>query len=378
MIAGHQPESILIIRPSALGDVCRTVPVLVSLRRAMPAAQIDWIVRDVFAPAIAAHPDLTTALTFPRDRFAQSWRNPAAATELLMWLTRLRRKHYDIAIDCQGLLRSGMITRVTGAAQRVGDRAAREFAWLGYNIRHPRPRGDTLRTGARQPLHTVDAMLGLLSSLRIQAVPDMTLYVDPKDAAEWDGMRLDLGLGGARYAVLAPTNRWTSKRWPAERFAQLLGPLRARGFDAAIIIGTAREAEQVRAIVGVPAPPGMSVVNLVGKTTLGGTMAAIASAALVIANDSAPLHMAVGFNRACVALYGPTDPAVVGPYLRPETVVRKFTPRPGELVNFKSRSLGDSLMRLIEVDDVLERVDAVMHGSAAPAHWATFRERLVR
>ena len=70
------PKRILIVRPSALGDVCRTVPVLVSLRRAFGRAQIDWLVQAQFADAITAHPALDRIVTFPRTQMADWWHNP--------------------------------------------------------------------------------------------------------------------------------------------------------------------------------------------------------------------------------------------------------------------------------------------------------------
>ncbi|HWB20901.1 MAG TPA: glycosyltransferase family 9 protein [Phycisphaerales bacterium] len=359
------PQRILIIRPSALGDVCRTVPVLASLRQAFPEAEIDWVVQDDFAPAISAHPALSSVVAFPRHRFATWWHNPFAAWELVQWLTKLRRTHYDIAIDCQGLGRSGLIAKVTGASRRVGHRAARELGWLGYNIRHPGPdriRGN--RNADAKPVHTVDSMLSLLACLHIPIVPDMALYLKQEDADSWVDLRGELGLGGSKYAVLAPTSRWLSKRWPIERFAELLEPLHERGFDAAVVVGSASELAQVQPLLDAQPPHGMQLVNLVGQTTLAGSMAVIASASLVIANDSAPLHIAVGFDRPCVALFGPTDPAIVGPYNRPESVVRKYAPREGEEINFKSSRLRDSLMRLIETSDVVERIDDEMTRSA--------------
>ena len=132
------------------------------------------------------------------------------------------------------------------------------------------------------------------------------------------------------------------------------------------MIGGPDEARQVEDLVNPASDTASDIVDLVGRTTIGQTMAVIAGADLVIANDSAPLHVAVGFDRPCVALFGPTDPALVGPYHRPETVVRKYEPRPGETINYRDGKLGDELMRLISVDDVLERVDAVLTGAATP------------
>src|SRR6266550_79225 len=98
----NDPERILIVRPSALGDVCRTVPVLASLKQGFPNAAIDWLVQDSFADAVRAHPDLNAVIEFPRTRFAAWWR-PSVAADVARWLHGLGRAKYDLVLDCQGL-----------------------------------------------------------------------------------------------------------------------------------------------------------------------------------------------------------------------------------------------------------------------------------
>lgn len=353
---GATPRRILIVRPSALGDVCRTVPVLASLKRAWPQSTIDWLVQDDLAPAIEAHPALHAVIHFPRRQFGRSWYNPATTIELWRWLGRLRQTRYDLVLDCQGLGRSGLFTWMTRAPGRIGLATARELAWIGYTRRITPPMAP----------HTVDHMLALVSAVDVEPISDMQLYIMVDHARAWASQADALGLIGTRYAVLAPTARWLSKRWPIERWKSLIPQLLDRGFERIVVIGAPGEEDQVAAIQSTSGdvPPDV-VINLVGQTSIGQTMAAIADASLVIANDSAPLHMAVGFDRPLVALFGPTDPAFVGPYRRDEAVVRNYTPRAGETVHFKDARLGDSLMRLIEVDDVLACVDAQVQHAAA-------------
>ena len=164
---------VLIIRPTALGDVVRTVPALVSLRAAMPQARIDWLVHDAYADAIRHHPALDGVIEFPRRRFGRAWTSPAIARELWRWTASLRRARYDLVFDLQGLARSGWFTFVTGAARRVGFANAREGAWLGYNRRH--------RVDAE--VHAVDRMLALLEAEGVPVQRDMRLYLGDADRA---------------------------------------------------------------------------------------------------------------------------------------------------------------------------------------------------
>lgn len=338
------PHRILIVRPSALGDVCRTVPVLASLREAFPEARIDWVVRDGYAAAIAAHPDLDEAIPFPRARFARWWRSPRVAAEVRGWLRDIGRRRYDLVLDCQGLGRSGLITRATRAPRRLGPSNAREFAWVGY----------TERVDVAHRCHTVDRMLALVEAAGAPARPDLSLHVPGTDRDWWSDRRARETDHGSAYAVLAPTARWASKRWPIERWIELLPVLRERGHERAVVIGAPGEEDQVR-----PLANQTGVIDLVGQTTVGQTMAVVASAGVVVANDSAPLHMAVGFDRPLVALFGPTDPAAVGPYGCDDWVVRAPPPA-GSSVNYRAASTGDELMRAITVGAVTERLAAAL------------------
>lgn len=353
MVISTDPRGILIVRPSALGDVCRTVPVLASLRRAFPDARIDWVVRDAFVEAIAAHPDLTEPIAFPRRRLARWWWNPAAARDAICWFSELRRRRYDLVFDLQGLGRSGLITRATAAPKRVGYRDAREMAWLGYNVRQEAGSG----------IHTVDEMLGLLEQSGIEPVRDMRLYAPPDAERWWVADRQCHGVGDAPYAVLAPTAKWPSKRWPIERWAAIIPAIVDRGFERIVIVGGPGESEQVVDLKNHDASSAGVMVDLVGRTSVGRMLAVIAKAGLVIAHDSAPLHMAVGFDRPCVALFGPTDPALVGPYRRPESVVQAAEAQRQLGPSYRSSRLGDELMRLITVEQVTERVGAVLETS---------------
>lgn len=343
------------------------MPVLVSLREAFPEARIDWVVQDTFVPAVAAHPALTEVVPFPRNRFANWWKSRVVMREVLSWFRQLRRRGYELVLDCQGLGRSGLMTRVTGARQRVGTRDAREFAWLGYNLRH-RPAA----TGSA-PVHTVDQMLSLLDAVGVPIVRDMRLYVGREEATWWAEKREQLGISAGRYAVLAPTSRWLSKRWPIERWAELVRPLLLRGFDHVVLIGGPSEHEQVKPILPQKSDRDSPLVNLVDQTSIGQTMAVIAESGLVVANDSAPLHMAVGFDRPCVGLFGPTDPRLVGPYRRESAVLRAFVPKPGEIIDYKDAKLADRLMRVISTAAVINRIDRVLdehHSEQTAVHAA--------
>jgi heptosyltransferase-1 len=330
------PRRILIIRPSALGDVCRSVPVLASLRAAYPDATINWLVQDSFADAVRHHPMLDGVVEFPRASLGRS----SKAGNLLptiSWMNQhLRtRPRYDLVIDAQGLFRSGLFARWTGARTRVGYRNAAEGARFFY----------THAYGVDRGRHAVDRMLALVEACSVPIHRDMRLYADPAEqkklsTTEW---------AGSRYAVLAPTSRWPGKQWPAERFTQLARRLLASGVDRIVIVGGPGEDAQIGPLLSW-AEHEPRAINLVGETTIGGLMAVIERSSLVVANDSAALHMAVGFDRPLVALFGPTRVELVGPYRRKSDVIQHA--RPGDTFDHKDGRVGLPMMRRITVSEV--------------------------
>ncbi|MDG2199923.1 MAG: glycosyltransferase family 9 protein [Phycisphaerales bacterium] len=348
--ATDQPGRILLIKPSALGDVCRTAPVLASLARSWPEARIDWLVHEDFVDAVSGHPNLSAVVPFPRRRFGRWMRSPSVARELLEWTRGLRAAKYDLVLDCQGLSRSGFMTRATGAAHRIGDRRARELSWLAY----------TQRVETSGAVHEVDRMFMLVRACGAEVVPDMRLHVPDAAATSW---RTGHGavIAGTPAVALATTSRWASKAWPQAQWVELARHLLADGPEHLLLLGAPSERAEVEALRAAIDGPSDRVHNLAGRTSVGEMMAAIESCRLVVSNDSAALHMAVGLAHRgvrCVGLFGPTDPAKVGPYRMDDVVVRAPLPD-NQPVNYRDRSLGDSIMRTIAVADVLEKIESV-------------------
>lgn len=339
-----EPERILIIRPSALGDVCRSVPVLAALRARWPHATIAWLVQDAFADAVAAHPALSEIVPFPRRELSPLAR-PDKLLAALKWGNQLRCRRYDLAIDCQGLMRSGMMTLATRAPVRIGAEDARELAHLAYTRRVP----------ARQGMHAVDRMLALaqaavdtFGAAEPIAAPDMRLYTTAEARAKAE--RALASAGGAPIVVLAPTSRWPAKQWPDDRFAELaLALLDQTDATLAIVGGPSEQpqCERTRALSFHDS----RVIDLVGQTSIGELMAIVQRSALVVANDSAVLHMAVGFDRPLVALFGPTLTGLVGPYKRDADVLQHETPTHASAHKHAANA---SMMRAITAEEAIK------------------------
>lgn len=340
------PSRILIVRPSALGDVCRTVPVAASLRARWPDATIGWVVQRGFEDAIAAHPAVDEVIPFPRKDFRSPWR-PGVASAINGWRRRLRAGAWDLAIDAQGLGRSGLIVRASGARVRVGESRAREGAWLMYTRRVP----------IAEPRHAVDRMLDLVAAAGAEPREEMDLAVPDAASGWWRDERAAVGLAGRPYAVIAATARWRSKQWPADRFAAVAHHLYQAGLPC-VYVGAPGEESAVRA--AMPSDDSPDLVDLAGRTTVGGMMAVIDEAAIIITGDSAPLHMAAGLRTPAVALFGPTEPRRVGPRGHgPLAVLGGVDPDRDGLVNYRRLRDDDRWMHRIETRSVIEAIEAM-------------------
>ncbi|MGV6813811.1 MAG: glycosyltransferase family 9 protein [Phycisphaerales bacterium] len=329
------PRRILLIRPSALGDVCRSVCVLAALKARFPDAQIDWLVQNSFVEAIKHHPDLHRVIPFDRKAFGAQCKK-GKFRPILRWLRDLKNTQYDMVIDAQGLARSGFFTWATRAPVRIGYRDAQEIAWIFLNQRIEAPR----------TLHTVDRMLTLAQATGAAIdAPDMRLYTGEDELSQ---VIIEYP---ERYAVIAPTSRWAGKCWPIERFTELTRRLIDRPeIDRIIIVGGPGERLSCTPLLEL-ASEHPYITDRVGSTTISQLMAIISRSQLVVANDSAALHMAVGFNRPLVALLGPTEPSLVGPYKHDNDVLRHATPE--DTLHFRDPKSVEMMLR-ITTDEVFD------------------------
>ena len=298
------PRRVLIIKPSAIGDVVHALPVLNLIRRGWPGAHVSWLVSPACAGLLDRHPQLDEVIRFERRRFGRAWRSPSAAAELAAFHRDLHGRGFDLVVDLQGLFRSGWLSFSTGAAVRVGTTADREFSGLFATRRVPVD---------RRTQQATDRYLAVAESLGLGRSP--VEYVFPTDDA--DRAHVAALLPDARpYAVLVPTTNWPTKQWPLERYAGLVRPLRDRFGLSAVVAGGPEAAE-----LDVP-----GATNLAGRTTLRQLVALLERASLVIAPDTGPMHIAAALGRPLVTVYGPTDPARTGPHGRPDTVLRLDLP----------------------------------------------------
>lgn len=283
------PRSILIIKPSSLGDVVHTLPAVSCLKQRWPAARLHWLVNPEWAPLLRENPHLHEVIEFPRKQF----RGLAGWTRIFPWTRHLREKvQPDLALDFQGLLRSAFIARRSGG--RVwGLSDSREGArFFHHQIVKVPPRGE--------PMHAVQRSLQLAAALGC----DITGPLDwPLPAGDAPAASLP-----ERFILLHPYSRGEGKSLSLEEveaFCRTLAPL------PVIIAGASG-----------PAPAAPNAIDLLGQTTLPQLCWLLRRAAFVVSVDSGPAHVAAALNPNLLVLHTWTDPRQVGPF-RPESWVWK-------------------------------------------------------
>ncbi len=344
--------NILIIKPSALGDIVMALPALDALRTLLPHATISWLVQPEFAPLLRGHPQLDRIVSFDRHRLAGTWRNLHSLRALLHLRRDLRAAMFDCVLDFQGLLRSALLGHFTGTALRIGMANAREGAhWLYSRTIHQ----DT------DNLHLVDFNLKLVQSLSAKPLPEAQfVFPRPSEARAWTQTLFEQqGLARRRYVIFVAGSAQRDKCWPVERFADLAGRIHDAFGLPILAVGSAGEGETIGQIGGQSRCP---VLSLAGQTTLPQLVALMDSAALVVANDTGPGHVAAGLGVPLVMLYSWSNPARIYPYRRPECMVAVDPFGRGRQI--KSRDPRHNVGN-ISVDEVFEKVCEQLNGQPA-------------
>jgi len=331
------PTRILLIKPSAIGDVVHALPILNLLRKRWPGAHISWLVTPGCAGLLEGHPQLDEVILFERHRYARLWRDPESLMELLGLTRELRHRKFDLVVDLQGLFRSGWLTYQTRAPIRIGFSNAREFAWLGYNHKVP---VETMEQ------HAIERYLAVTDLLGCGGDVEFVFATSDEDRAFAMNLTRDI----ERYALLFPGTNWPTKRWPVAHFAALVEPLAKQFGLRTIVGGSPGEAQLASQIRGA--------VNLAGRTNLRQLTALIERADLVISNDSGPMHIAAALGKPLVALFGPTNPIRTGPYKREDSVVRLDIPCSP---CYTRRCVHQSCLRWLSIEAVLQTVGKMLN-----------------
>ena len=347
---------ILLVRLGSLGDLVHAVPVAAALRERHPAARIDWLVDARYAAVLDLLPIIDRRIVIspsglaaradrpghPGDRRFSGLRGVVGA------IREPRRQQYDAAVDLQGLIKSAVLARASGARRVLGfereqlrERQASLFYTETCPFREPEgsrhncqvwgeasasrvPPSQVWGEASASPKprrHVVFKNLSVLPALDtpVPVTPRFPLAIPVSPALE--AFRETLGATGRDgFALLNPGAAWPNKRWPAERFGKVASALRARHGLASVVSWGPGEEGLARAVAAASDGAALSAP----PTRVADLLAFAAEARLVVSGDTGPLHLAAAVGTPIVALFGPTDPDRNGPWADADVSLSRF------------------------------------------------------
>lgn len=301
LVLGSKPR-ILITRLSAIGDGVHCVPMLNALRKRFPDAFLAWAGQPPIAALLKDHPSLDQFIVVERN-----WLKQVSTIRRLR--SELRSYAFDVAIDPQSLTKSSLLGWMSGARHRIGFSRgqARELSpWLSNCRVTPDQR------------HVVNRYLELLEPLGI-SITDPDFYLPVATAATRAIQRFLSQNELREFALLNPGAGWNSKLWPHDRYAAVAEHLACQhGISSVVLWAGDRERKWAEDIAI------RSSAILAPATTLSELAAMCQQASLFVGSDTGPLHLAAAVGTKCVAMYGPTEPAVCGPYGEEHACVQAY------------------------------------------------------
>jgi heptosyltransferase-1 len=291
-------KNVLIIRQSAIGDIVFASPFAAALKRTFPECRVSWLVEEGLSPLLEASPHIDECISIPSGDWRRQWRDGkklSVLKQMRAFGKTLKARHFDVAIDLQGLLKSGVMTRMTCAPRRIG-LGAREGAQLLMTENFPKDRDD-----AR--ISSEYFSMAKLLGLDVGAfVPELFVKADTEQRIF--GLLAAHKLQPRRYAVFAPFTTRPQKHWTAEGWRQLASDFREKTGLTPLLLGGGNDIESAKTLVN----GAKNIVNLVGKTTLAESVALIKNAGALVGVDTGLTHMGIAFHVPTVALFGSTRP----------------------------------------------------------------------
>ena len=312
------PKRILVLRMDLIGDLVLSLPVVRSLKRTYPDAEIDLLAIPSSSKVVTSDPDLTEVIAYDPN----IWRRPKALFKMQNWhdvwalRDRLRSQHYDLAVSIFGPW-AAILAMLSGAQRRVGFGRESYPGFITDNV-------DGAHWQSGDHLHEVDYCLQLAQAAGATIEPGdrvPRLYVDHHAQQEIDEILLREGIQPDRpiIACHVSSNNGQSKRWPTPYWAKLIDWLICEDSMTVVLTGATNDLPLIETILH---RTHKQPVNMAGKTSLLQLAALLQRANLLITGDSGPMHIAAAVGTPLIAIHGPTNPVMSGPISPYATVLR--------------------------------------------------------
>ena len=345
---------ILVLRLSAVGDVLRTLPAVKALKKYFPSSHIAWVVEEPSKTLLESQPEIDQVILFPRKRWTEGMKSIVKMwktfKEMGQFILELRRQKFDFVLDFHGIIKSGVISFLSGSPKRIGyDReSSREGNFLFSNTKVKLP---------KERISRYQRNFALLKGLGLEVKDfEARLHIPPRDKAYVRSFFIGLNppLHGPSIAIHAGTNpKALFKRWMPGHYAQLADRL-IRELGATVIFtwgpGELDSVEAIRKEMKEQSVLGPETETL---TQLGELFA---HCDLYVGGDTGPMHIASLMGTPVLVIYGPTDPVFHEPLGRHKKVLKEVGCNP-----CRNRSCKDlKCLKIITVDDVFKATKEIL------------------
>jgi len=311
-------ERILIIKPSSLGDIIHTLPLVHALKRSIPGCYLGWVVQESFADLLGRDPAIDRVypihISSTSDPQAGKGAYVRAFRETVISLRQLRKslsRSYDTVLDLHASFRSGLLALMASGGQRAGFKDAKELNTL---FQH------RVVSVPENVEHALEKNLLFANYLGCQPInDDYQIHCSQEDQNFVASFLQEKNVSDQQQLIYAnPAARWQTKFWPREHWAELADKLSERG-DIMVFGGSSHDTGFIRSITALMRS---EQVVAAGRLSLPQTVALLKRSSIYVGLDSGPMHMAAMASVPVVALFGPTHPARVGPYNVSHRIVR--------------------------------------------------------
>lgn len=345
-----EPHNILVIRLSSLGDVLMCVPAVRALRRQFPNAHISWLAEGSVAGILARQDFIDDVIYFPRGALSRHFKTGHFATTAYIlkdFLKTLRQRKYDLIIDLHGIAKSVALMMLVRGRRTIGfgTMFAKDMTHLFYRERI---------NGIQKRVHKVERNMLVANFLGCrEAAAELQLNAHDEAKRYITDFFQSHNIRQPVFAVNPFASKDSAfKRWPLERYADLIRKIKEGSMGSVIIVwgpGEREEAHRLTAMAG-------EGVELACQTDIAQLYALLAQCSVYIGGDTGTTHLASAAQIPVISLFGPTDFVVNRPYSRKSVIIRKDVPcSPCKNKNCKTR---ECLMN-ISVDEVFEAINKI-------------------
>lgn len=285
---------ILIIRTSALGDIVFASPLIQSIRRSVPDARITWLAEPAFAPLLEENPDIDEVLLFPKSRwkkFLKSGQFRSLLAEVRALKREFKKREFDLTLDIQGLLKSGLMAWISGAQKKIGLGSLEGSGFLM----------DRVISKPIDSPHISSEYYALIEAMGWESVP-LSLNLMPETLQTVDEK---LSMWGVRvpFCVIAPFTTRPQKHWVDSSWVETIKMVQSQLQMPCAILGGPGDQEVAEGIASAS-----KALNLAGQTSIPEAAGIISRSALVLGVDTGLTHMGIACQRPTVAIFGSTCP----------------------------------------------------------------------